>query len=73
MKQRLLNQVFTGDVTVNAGNDTHVAFKNFAPFCTCKTELNAIIIDEASDIYIAIPVYNLIEYSDNYPDTSGSL
>ena len=30
-------------------------------------------IDEANHIYIAIPVYTLIEYSDNYSDTSGSL
>ena len=30
-------------------------------------------IDEANHIYIAMPMYNLIEYSDNYSDTSGSL
>ena len=31
------------------------------------------IVDKASHIYIAIPMYNLIEHSDNYSDTSGSL
>ena len=31
------------------------------------------IVDKAEHIYIAMPVYNLIEYSDNYSDTSGSL
>ena len=30
-------------------------------------------MDEASHIYIAMPMYNLIEYSDNYSDTSGRL
>ena len=62
----------TGDVTVNADNDTDVAFKNCAPFSTCKTEIN-VFIDEANHIYTAMPMYNLIDYSDNYSDTSGSL
>ena len=30
-------------------------------------------MDEANHIYIAMPTYDLIEYSDNYSDTSGSL
>ena len=34
---------------------------------------NDIFVDEANHIYIAMPMYNLIEYSDNYSDTSGSL
>ena len=34
----------TGDITENAGNDTYVAFKNCAPFTTCKTEINDVII-----------------------------
>ena len=62
-----------GDITVNAGNDTHVACKNCAPFSTCKIEINNIFIDEVNHIYIAMTMYNLIEYSDNYSDTSGSL
>ena len=32
-----------------------------------------VFVDEANHIYIAMPMYNLIEYSDNYSDTSGSL
>ena len=67
----------TGDKTVNAGNDngnnTNVAFKNCAPLSICKTKINDVFIDEANHIYIAILVYTLIEYSDNYSDTSGSL
>ena len=63
----------TGDITVNANNDTDVAFKNCAPFSTCTTKINDVFVDEANHIYIAMPMYNLIEYSDNYSDTSGSL
>ena len=63
----------TIDITVNAHNNTDVAFKNCAPFSTCKTEINDVFVDEANHIYIAMPIYNLIEYSDNYSDTSGSL
>ena len=62
-----------GNITVNATNNTVVAFKNCAPFSTCTTKINDIFVDEANHIYIAMPMYNLIEYSDNYSDTSGSL
>ena len=63
----------TGDTRVAANNDTDVAFKNCPPFSTCKTEINDVFIDEANHIYITMAMYNLIEYSDNYSDTSGSL
>ena len=63
----------TGDITVNAANNTDVAFKNCAPFSTCKTEINDVFIDEANHIYIAMHMYNLVEYSDNYSETSASL
>ena len=62
-----------GDTTINSDNERDVAFKNCAPFLTCKTEINDVFIDEANHIYIAMPMYNLIEYSDNYSITSGSL
>ena len=54
-------------------NDTNVAFKNCAPFFTCTTKINDVFVDEANHIYLAMPMYNLIEYSDSYSDTSGSL
>ena len=63
----------TGDISVNGKNDTDVAFKNFAPFSTCKREINYVFIDEANHIKVAMPICNLIEYNDNYSDTSGSL
>ena len=63
----------TGDIAVAANNDTNVAFKNCAPFSICATKINDIFAGKANHIYIAMPMYNLIEYSDNYSDTSGSL
>ena len=63
----------TGNITVAADDNTDVAFKNCAPFSTCTTKINDVFVDEANHIYIAMPMYNLIEYSDNYSDTSGSL
>ena len=50
-----------------------VSFKNCAPFINCISEINNTQIDNAKDIDIVMPMYNLIEYSDNYAKTSGSL
>ena len=50
----------TGNITVTANNDTDVAFKNCAAFSTSTTKINDIFVDEASHIYIAMPMYNLI-------------
>ena len=64
----------TGNITVTGGNaNTKVAFKNCAPFEEYRTEINETFVDETEHINIAMPMYNLIEYSDNYSDTSGSL
>ena len=62
-----------GNITVNADINTDVAFKKCAPFSTCIAKINDVFVDEANHIYTAMPMYNLIEYSDNYSDTSGSL
>ena len=50
-----------------------VAFKNCAPFIKCIAEINNTQVDNAEDIDIVMPMYNLIEYSDNYSKTSGRL
>ena len=64
----------TGNINVTSGNaDTKVAFKNCALLEKCVTEINETFVDDAKHINIAMPMYNLIEYSDNYSDTSGSL
>ena len=42
-----------------------VIFKNCAPFTNCMSEINNSQVDNAKDIDIVMPTYNLIEYSDN--------
>ena len=64
----------TGNIAiVGTNNNTKVALKYGVPFRKCKTEINETFIDEAQYVNIATPMYNLIEYSDNYSDTWGSL
>ena len=64
----------TGNINITGGNNnTKVAFKNCSPFRKCRTEINETFIHEADFINIIMPIYNLIEYSDNYSDTLGSL
>ena len=64
----------TGNITTANGDaNTRVAFKNCAPFTKCITHINDEHVDNADNFDIIIPMYNLIEYSDNYSDTSGNL
>ena len=51
--------------------DKSVAFKYCAPFINCISEINNAQIDNAKDVDIVMPMYNLIEYSDNYAKTLG--
>ena len=63
-----------GNINVaRADNNTKVVLKKCAPFRKSRTEINDTFIDEAEHISIAMPMYNLIVYTDNYSDTSGSL
>ena len=73
-----------GTITVTgAGNDDAakwldernkgVTFKNCASFTNCKSRINNAYLDNAKDIDIVMPMYILIECSDNYSKTSGSL
>ena len=50
-----------------------VIFKNCAPFTNCISEINNTRADNAKDIDSVMPMYNLIEHSNNYSKTSGSL
>ena len=53
--------------------DKAVSFKNCAPFINCVSEINNTQLGNAKDIDFVMPMYNLIEYSDNYAKTSASL
>ena len=64
----------TGNITATGGDaNTRVAFKNCAPFTKCITHINDEHVDNADNLDIIMSMYNLIEYSDNYSDTSGYL
>ena len=50
-----------------------VAFKNNAPFINCISKINGIKIDNAEDLDVVMPMYNLLEYSKNCKKTTGNL
>ena len=50
-----------------------MVFKNNAPFINCISKINGIKIDNAEDLDVVMPMYNLLEYSKNYRKTTGSL
>ena len=50
-----------------------VAFKNNAPFISCISKINDVQIDNAEDLDLVMPTYNLLQYSKNYKKTAGSL
>ena len=70
-----------GNISVNntetaaapTNRNIKVIFENCAPFTNCISKINNTQIDNAEYIDIVMPMYNLIEYSDNYSKTSGSL
>ena len=58
---------------VAADDNTRLALKNCAPFTKCNLEINDEHVDRAENLDIAMPMYNLIEYSDNYQDSSATI
>ena len=51
---------------VQALNLTRLALKHCALFTKCNLEINDEHVDKAENLDIVMPMYNLIEYSDNY-------
>ena len=62
-----------GDIFVGRNFAPEVGFKNCAPFTKCIIETNRATIDDAEDLNLVMPMYNLLEYSSNYSGTTGSL
>ena len=67
-----------GRIIVRGNSDANrrnknLTFKNNAPFRAYISEINNIFTDNAEDFDIVMPIYNLLEYSDNYSTMSGSL
>ena len=67
-----VNNTAAADADANNTNKK-VMFKNCAPFTNSISEINNTIADNTKNIDIVMPIYNLIEYSDNYSKASGSL
>ena len=69
--------VIKGNITVtNPDNDAYdkkVAFKNNARFTSCISKINNTLIDNAEDLDVVMPMYNLSEYRKNRRKTTGSL
>ena len=65
------NTSAAGVAAINANKK--VIFKNWTPFTNCISKINNTQTDNAKDIDIVMPIYNLIEYDDNCLKTSGSL
>ena len=63
-----------GTIRAAAANaNTRLALKNCAPFTKCNLEINDKHVDTTENLDITMPMYNLIEYSDNYQDSSANL
>ena len=73
--------VVKGTVTLTKTNKTGIidkrnrflAFKNNAPFTNCTSKINNVLIDNAEDLGVVTPMYNLLESSKNYKKTTRSL
>ena len=71
------NTVANASATNTANNNVFgqekLVFKNNAPFINCISNINGIKIDNAEDLDVVMPMYNLFEYSKNYKKTTRSL
>ena len=70
--------VVKGAVTIKITNNESkinkkLVFKNKAPFKSCISKINNRFIENAEDLDVVVPMYNLLEYSSSYPITSGNL
>ena len=70
--------VVKGDITLEGNNNVnkrnkHLTFKNNAPFISCISKINGVKIDNAKDLDVVMPMFNLLKCSKNYRKTTGSL
>ena len=68
--------VMKGKISITNPNnnayDKKLASKNNAPFVSCISKINNTFIDNAEDLDVVMPMYNLLECSKNYSKTTGS-
>ena len=57
----------------NGSYHRKLAFTNNAPFNACTSKINETLVDNAEDLDVVMPMFNLLEYSKSYEETTGSL
>ena len=67
-----------GTITVtnpssNVNFDRRLTLNNNAPFISCVSKINGELVENAEDLDIVIPMYNLLGYSKNYEKTARPL
>ena len=69
--------VVTGKITVTNPNnnayDKKLALENNAPYFSCISIINGNLIENVEDLDVAVPMYNLLNYSKDYKKITGSL
>ena len=68
-----LNATNTNNANNNAFGEKKLVFKNNAPFVNCISKIDSMKIDNAENLDVVMPMYNLLEYTKNYRKTTGSL
>ena len=72
----VVRETITAEQNANKNNDglsKPFFFKNIDPFINCISKINGVLIDNAEDLDVVVPMYNLIEYCENYSKTTRSL
>ena len=65
--------IVNGDITATASPTTQVTFKNCGLLTKCISKVDGTTIDDPEGLILVMCIYNLIEYSSNYSETTGSL
>ena len=65
-----VNEIITVTELGNAKRNKSVEFKNNAPFIKCISKINGVQINNAEDLDVVMPMYNLLQYSNNYGKTT---
>ena len=66
-------RITVGDTNLVNRRNKKLTFQNIAPFRSCISKINNTFIGNTENLEVVAPLYNLLEYSDNYSITSGSL
>ena len=73
VKRTITVTALAGANNVRDKKNRPLVLKNNAPFISCISKINGELIENAEDLEIVMPMYNLLEYSKNYKKTTGSL